>query len=44
VYLLPAEVIGIGNASSPEEIESHVKEFRDTLQLFEVITLLSIQR
>lgn len=35
VYLLPAEVIGIGNASSPEEIQSHVKEFRDILQLFE---------
>lgn len=35
VYLLPAEVIGIGNASGLKEIESHVKEFRDILQLFE---------
>ncbi|GLJ16514.1 hypothetical protein SUGI_0282100 [Cryptomeria japonica] len=34
MYLLPAEVIGIENNCSPEEIERHVREFRDILQIF----------
>ncbi|KAH9314485.1 hypothetical protein KI387_023112, partial [Taxus chinensis] len=34
VYLLPAEVIGIENNCSPEEIEWKIREFRDILQMF----------
>lgn len=35
LYLLPAEVIGIGYKCGPEETEHHISTFKDILQMFE---------
>uniref|UniRef100_A0A1D1XWR7 Putative tRNA pseudouridine synthase n=1 Tax=Anthurium amnicola TaxID=1678845 RepID=A0A1D1XWR7_9ARAE len=34
-YLLPAEIIGIGNDCGPEEIDHHLSEFNNILRSFE---------
>jgi len=38
-YLLPAEVIGIKDGYSPEEMQEHLSEFNSILKGFEVWAL-----